>query len=473
MNSHTRQFTLPVLAAVMLALGLLCAQEYAAHLTAHAAVLDDVPREAAAADLPGDGAPSGGAREAAEAGPPDDWAMIWTLLGIFLGGMALNLTPCVYPLIPITVSYFGGRATSEKNGRGRLAVHGLCYMLGLTVTNSALGVTAALTGGLVGAFLQNPFVLVGVSVVLVLLATSLFGWWNLRLPAGLAQAAARSYSGYAGSLFMGLTLGIVAAPCIGPFVLGLLTWVAAVGSPWVGFLVFFILSLGLGTPLFALALFSGQLEKLPRSGEWMVWVRRLMGWVLVGMAVRFVTPVLPDSLGVPAVAAVAFAAAVDLGWRDRTKASFRAFAWIRMATGIAGVALAAVLLASSVLLGPGVAWIPYSEEVVRKAVLDQKPVIIDFSAEWCAPCRQMDEKTFHDPRVVERAARDFVMVRVDLTHSGDPLRDKVVLQYGVRGVPTVLFIGADGRERRELRVAGFIPPEGFLARMAGLSRGRN
>ncbi len=225
------------------------------------------------AGLPVAAAPMGLCETAAEAttpGPLSGWAILWTLLGIFVGGMALNLTPCVYPLLPITVSYFGGKS---GQGQGRLLVHGLFYLTGLALTNSTLGVAAALTGGLMGALLQNPLVLITVAVVLVLLATSLFGFWELRLPGRLTQAASRSYAGYFGSLFMGLTLGVVAAPCIGPFVLGLLTWVASLGAPWLGFLVFFTLSLGLGLPLFILAMFSGSLEKLPRSGEWMLWVR--------------------------------------------------------------------------------------------------------------------------------------------------------------------------------------------------------
>ena len=262
------------------------------------------------------------------------WALVWTMLGIFLGGMALNLTPCVYPIIPITVSYFGGKS---GQGQGRLLVHGLLYLAGLAVTNSALGVAAALTGGLMGSLLQNPLVLVTVAAILVLFATSLFGFWELRLPGSLTQAASKSYAGYFGSLFMGLTLGVVAAPCIGPFVLGLLTWVASMGSPLLGFLVFFTLSLGLGLPLFFLAMFSGSLEKLPRSGEWMLWVRKLMGWVLVGMAAYFIRPLLPESVGVLLLAAVALAAAVHLGWLDRTTAAFRSFQWLKTGAALAGV----------------------------------------------------------------------------------------------------------------------------------------
>ena len=187
--------------------------------------------------------------------------MLWTLLGVFAGGLALNLTPCVYPLIPITVSYFGGRA---GQGRGKLAVHGLLYLGGLSVTNSVLGVVAALTGSLMGSALQNPIVLVVVAGVLVLFATSLFGFWELQLPQSLTSAASKSYAGYFGTLFMGLTLGVVAAPCLGPFVLGLLTWVASMGSPWLGFLIFFTLSLGLGVPLFVPGHVLRQPGKAPR-----------------------------------------------------------------------------------------------------------------------------------------------------------------------------------------------------------------
>jgi thiol:disulfide interchange protein DsbD len=171
-------------------------------------------------------------------------------------------------------------------------------------------------------------VLAGVAVVLLIFASSHVGFWELRIPGSLTQAASKSYAGYFGTLFMGLTLGIIAAPCIGPFVLGLLTWVASIGQAWFGFIVFFSLSIGLGLPLFFLALFSGKLEKLPRSGEWMIWVRKLMGWVLVGMAVYFVRPLLPEMVGVILYSVIAVSAGAHLAWIDKSKASFAAF-WRR------------------------------------------------------------------------------------------------------------------------------------------------
>jgi thiol:disulfide interchange protein DsbD len=394
--------------------------------------------------------------------------MIWTLLGVFAGGAALNLTPCVYPLIPITVSYFGGHS---GKGKGKLIGHGLLYIGGLSITNSVLGVVAALTGGLMGAALQNPVVLGAVAAILLFFATSLFGFWQLRLPSRLTQAATTTYFGYFGTIFMGLTLGVVAAPCIGPFVLGLLTWVASMGSPYLGFLIFFTLSLGLGLPLFFLAVFSGQIEKLPRSGEWMLWVEKLMGWVLVGMAAYFIRPILPKTPGTFVLAAAALAAALHLGWIAKTQTSFRLFEWFKSATLVAGLVMATLLIGGWVIRGPGVTWRPYSGESLSEARGTEKPVIIDFTADWCAPCRELDEVTFHDPEIVKQAKRDFVMIKVDLTRKGNPVHEKLLRQYEVKGVPTVVFLDREGRERKDLRLVDFLPPDQFLIRMAEVKKG--
>ncbi len=393
------------------------------------------------------------------------WALVWSLAGIFVGGLALNLTPCVYPLIPITVSYFGGRSSS---GKGAIFKHGICYILGLALTNSLLGVVAALTGTLIGALLQSPLVLISIAAVLVGFAASLFGAWEIRLPFWLSRAASKSYSGLFGSFFMGVSLGVVAAPCIGPFVLGLLTWVAALGDPLTGFAVFFVLSLGLGTPLFFLALFSGQLAKLPAAGEWMLWVRRLFGWILVGMAAYFVGPVLPFGIQPYLLAAILVAAGLHLGWLDKSAAAFRAFPWLKVILGTACLALATFMAVNQMLRGPSVLWHPYSEQLLEDAAIRDKPVIIDFYADWCAPCREMDRITFHHPDIVRLSENEFILVKVDLTQSDNPSIDQLLERLDIKGVPTIVYLDRTGQERRDLRQVDYVTPEDFLNQMVEL-----
>ena len=394
--------------------------------------------------------------------------LLLTLVGVFFGGLALNLTPCVYPLIPITVSYFGGRGTDKA---GLLAVHSLLFLLGLAVTNSTLGVVAALTGGLLGSVLQHPAVLIAIATILVGLALSFFGLWELRLPGFLTQAASRSYGGYGGSLFMGLTLGVVAAPCIGPFLIGLLTYVASTGNPYLGFMLFFTLSLGLGIPLATLAFFSGKLDRLPRSGEWMIWVRKLLGWVLVAMAAYFIKPLFSSHLaGIILLSAVILAAGVHLGFIDRTTGTFRVFGLMKKGVGIGAFALAAYMVTPLLTTGPGVAWQPYSEQVLENAAMMGKPVIIDFYADWCAPCLELEQITFHDSEVVKQAEANFVMIKIDLTRKGDPINEHLLRLYDVRGVPTVVFLDRNGREHPELRLVRYMPPAEFLERMVEITK---
>jgi thiol:disulfide interchange protein DsbD len=197
----------------------------------------------------------------------------------------------------------------------------------------------------------------------------------------------------------------------------------------------------------------------------MVWVRRLMGWVLTGMAVHFVRPIFPPDVGLGLLAAVALAAGIDLGWRSRVEGGGRFFSWLRHAIGILGVLIAVVLVGGRVRQGPGMPWHSYTEDLLAGARRDGRPVIIDFSAAWCTPCRRLEDETFHDRRVVALATERFVAVKVDLTSSGDPTNERLLHDFAIKGVPTIVFLGADGKERPALRLVDYLPAEGFLARM--------
>ncbi|RLB42345.1 MAG: cytochrome C biogenesis protein [Deltaproteobacteria bacterium] len=388
---------------------------------------------------------------------------LWlTLLGLFFGGLALNLTPCIYPLIPITVSFFGARSQKLK---GKRFIHGALYMAGLSITNSTLGVSAALTGGMLGAALQNPIVLIVVSVIILAMGLSFFGLWEIRLPGGIVNLASRGFGGFFGSFFMGLTLGVVAAPCLGPFVLGLLTYVGQKGDAFIGFLYFFVLSIGLGLPLCFLAIFSGAVDRLPMSGNWLVWIKKCFGWVLVAMAVFMIRPLIPiQFLKTLAIPAVLMAAAIHVGFLDRTSANSRHFRFVKTLLGAVVLATALVTAYASWHAEEGIKWIPYRQGLLQEAKAERKPVIIDFYADWCGPCREMDKTTFRDQRVKALIGK-FFPIRVDLTKQS-PETKKLVQRFNVRGVPTVVFLRPDGTEVSSLRIQAYAPPYTFASKMA-------
>ena len=371
------------------------------------------------------------------------WGWPLTFLWVALVGVALNLTPCVYPLISVTVAFFGGRTGAEGAQAVRRA---LLYVLGICLTFSILGVTAALTGSLFGSALQRPAVLAAIALVLVGLAGSNFGFYQLRVPSPVMQRLGRLGEGDLGAFFMGLTMGVVAAPCIGPAVLALLLFVGAQQSVALGFALFFVLGLGLGAPYLALAALAGRLRVLPRAGAWLEWVERIFGFLLLGLALYFVAPLLPDAWVRVTTVLLLVAAGVVLGFLG--PATPPVMRWPRRAAGIALVAFALAGLLGAETESP-IAWVPFSDEALARG----RPVLIDFEAAWCLPCREMDRTTFRDPAVV-RAAADFVMVKVDVT-TEDERSNSLTGRFGVAGVPTLVLLGPDGRERgRFARLVG-------------------
>jgi thioredoxin:protein disulfide reductase len=399
-----------------------------------------------------------------------------TFILVFLGGLALNLTPCVYPMIPITITYFGGQA---KGKRENLIAHSILYVVGMAITYSILGVVAAMTGGFLGSILQLKPVLAAIAFVMVLLALSMFDVYELRMPAFLNRLAGSSQSGFIGTLLMGLTVGIVAAPCIGPFVLGLLTYVGNRGSVLLGFLLFFTFALGLGVPFLLLGIFSGSLHQLPRSGAWMVWVRKAFGFILLAMAVYFARNLLPGSLTyLLTLALLLLLAGIYLAWIDPVPDSGRIFVFVRNIVGILFFIAALYAVATGVqselekmgssaaknVAAGSIQWTAYSQEKLDQALLDKKPMFLDFYADWCMPCKELDEKTFSDPDVVRRSSR-FVMFKIDLTTSNDVQANALKKHYLVRGVPTLVFLSPDGREIQELRGTGFESKDAFLNKL--------
>jgi len=379
------------------------------------------------------------------------------IVSVFVAGLALNLTPCVYPLIPITVGFFSQQSRDRVGGTFGLA---LAYVLGMSVTYSVLGVTAALTGKLFGAALQSPWVIGLIVAVLLALAASMFGLWELRVPAW-AMRAAGGRSGSVGALLMGLMVGFVAAPCIGPFVLGLLTFVGQRGDPVLGFVLFFTLAMGLGLPYLVLGTFTGAVNKLPASGAWMIGIRKVFGSLLVALAVYFARPFLPGDAGDVAMAAVLILGGLYLLVVDRTGHEQPAIDRFMRVVSLALVVVGVLHMPrSGAVEQEHLEWLAFDADKAAAAIESGAPVIIDFYADWCAPCRELDEKTFADPRVAEKLGV-FHRFKVDQTRS-NPIGDEAALEFEVMGMPTVIvFRGGE----ESFRITGFEPPEVFLGRL--------
>ncbi|HZC46002.1 MAG TPA: cytochrome c biogenesis protein CcdA [Candidatus Acidoferrum sp.] len=379
----------------------------------------------------------------------------WILgfLAVFLGGLALNLTPCVYPLIGVTIAYFG----NQGGGPRRVMYLAIVFVLGIALMFSAVGVAVAMSGGLFGAALQNPFVLVALSMMLLTLAASSFGLFVLQPPQWMLQRAGTAHPGYAGALLMGLGMGVVAAPCIGPIVLGLLLMVERSGSPLFGFALFFTLALGLGVPYIGLAMAAGHIRRLPRSGEWLTWVEHLFGFVLVGLALYFLDPVIPNNLMTRFIPYYSVAVGIYLGFVSPEGRSWRPFLVIRSALGI--VAVAALIFMLYPRQAPEkLRFEPFNSDLLASATEARKPVLIDFSADWCIPCREMDHSTFIDPSVVSEAKR-FVRMRANLT-AQDKKTEALTSKYEIQGVPTTMLIDSSGKVQQ--RKVGYIGPQEML-----------
>jgi thiol:disulfide interchange protein DsbD len=370
------------------------------------------------------------------------------LLLLFLGGLALNLTPCVLPMVPITTGFF---AMQSDGNRSRRFLLSLAYVAGLVLMYATLGLVAAVSGALFGAWLQSTAVLIGLAVLMLILASSMFGVWEMTVPQFISRRSG-GRAGYVGAAVMGLFVGIVAAPCVGPMVAALFFLVASIGKPLIGFVMFATLGFGLGFPYLV------ALSFLPKPGEWMVQFKRALGFILIAEAFYFLRPVIGDTWYHYGVAASLLVGAVFLllvrsGGARAVRLIFAALLFVF-----------GVWFAIPKKDGAKVAWQKYAPSIITAAAPAKKPVIIDFYADWCLPCKELDQKTFNDDGVAKELDR-YVRIKADLTNADDPEVQKLTKDYAIAGVPTIVLIDSTGKEATSQRLTGFEEPKQFLGRL--------
>lgn len=384
-----------------------------------------------------------------------------SLLLVFLGGLALNLTPCVYPLIPITIGYFGGQSEGRT---GKLFMLGLLYVLGMALTYSIVGVITALSGAVFGSLLQNPVVIIVIVLIFITLSFSMFGAYEFKLPDSWVAKAGGAKSGVVGAFFMGLTMGIVAAPCIGPFVLGLVTYVGAKGDPVFGFWMFFTLAVGLGTPYIFLALFSGKIKDLPRAGFWMEGVKHIFGFILLGMAIYFINPLLPKSVSALTLPIYALFAAGYLIIFDKMGNNVKGFRYFKYIFSFVIIVISLYMLYPREQKSPE--WEQFTLEQFEESRISNNKMIIDFYADWCIPCKELDALTFSNANVIAES-RGFDTYKVDMTKSLSEETEKIRNEFNIIGMPTILIFNSEGEEVE--RITGFVNAEEFLEIISGIN----
>ena len=377
-----------------------------------------------------------------------------SLIFVFIGGLALNLTPCVYPLIPITIGYFGGQSEGRTS---RLFLLGILYVLGMSLTYSVIGVVTSLSGAIFGTLMQNMFVIIGIAILFVVLALSQFGVYEFKLPDSWVMKAGGAKGGAFGAFFMGLTMGIVAAPCIGPFVLGLVTYVAAKGDPLYGFLMFFVMALGLGFPYLLLALFSGKIKKLPRAGDWMEGVKHIFGFLLLGMAIYFIGPIIPKEVNKYLLPVFGIIASLYLLLIDKMANNIKMFRIFKIVFSIIVIAVSIYALIPTKKIEPE--WQKFSETKYEQSLMNNERMVVDFYADWCIPCKELDALTFSDSQVLSSLTK-FTTYKVDMTQTVSDETEELRNKFKIIGMPTVLIINARGEEVE--RLTGFVNANEFL-----------
>ncbi|MDO8141225.1 MAG: protein-disulfide reductase DsbD [Candidatus Brocadiales bacterium] len=407
-----------------------------------------------------------------------------SLILIFLAGVGLSFTPCVYPMIPITIAVIGGQATGDQSaGRKPLAAFflSLIYVLGIAIVYSAMGVAAASTGALFGTALQSPWVIGFVVAVFIGLALSMFGVYYLRVPSFISdRMGTGARKGIIGVFVMGLISGIVASPCIGPALASLLVYIASTGNKFMGFWMLFVFAWGLGILLIVLGTFSGAIKALPKSGVWMETVERIFGLLLIGAALYYLRLIISESAFVIIMGLFLIVTAVFSGGFDRLTHESTNFQRARRAFGLIAFIFGAYFLvghliikgfilpplstttpAQSVTTQEKITWIVSEEEGLRQAKREDKAAMIDFYASWCAACMEFEKITYADPEVIKELKK-FVNIKIDCTNTNDPKIKQLWDKYKVVGLPTIVFVGKDGIVLKDKTITGFVNPTEFL-----------
>lgn len=401
------------------------------------------------------------------------------LLLVFLAGVVTSFTPCIFPMIPITLAVLGNHA--ERRTRLQNFLLSLFYVHGIATTYSVLGLVAASSGSVFGASLGNPWIVSGICALFLTMSLSMYGLFDIQVPAFLRNrlGSQKTAPGYGGAYLSGLIAGIVASPCVGPVLVTILAWVATTQSLFYGFVLLFTYAMGLGLIFLVLGAFTELTRRLPRSGPWLEATKFVLGSFMLGAFYYYLGLIIPDRWH-DVLLGIGLLTLGSLGGAFSSMKGATALKKIRkgvtqglLVLGFGYLALGVFnlrpLLQQRMISEGGAAtalttqWRPYSEEALAKAAEENKPVLVDFWAEWCAACHELEQITFVDLRV-RSVMEQFVLLRFDATQDTPELR-RLKAKWKIQGLPTVLLLNPRGVWLNELTLTEFERPERFLKRI--------
>ncbi|RDE77064.1 protein-disulfide reductase DsbD [Haemophilus parainfluenzae] len=404
----------------------------------------------------------------------------YAVFGFFLLGLGLAFTPCVLPMLPLLSAIVIGQ--NQRPNMWRAFALSFVYVQGMALTYTLLGLIVAAIGLPFQVALQHPYVMIGLSIIFVLLALSMFGVFTLQLPSSLQTKLSllsqqQKAGAFGGVFLMGMIAGLVASPCTSAPLSGALLYVAQSGDLFTGAITLYLLALGMGVPLILITLFGNKI--LPKSGMWMETVKKLFGFVMLALPVFLISRILPDEW-TPRL------------WAMLGTAFFIWFAFQMPKNGTGWVFRIFFLVAAMISVKPLQTWVwgesqapstvenkavshvefkkVKSEAELQQALSENNKslVMIDLYADWCVACKEFEKETFSDPSV-QKAFGDMLLLQVDMTKNSEENR-ALMTKYKVLGLPTILFFNRDGKEIEGSRVNGFMPPVEFLQWIEKISK---
>ena len=404
----------------------------------------------------------------------------YAVFGFFLLGLGLAFTPCVLPMLPLLSAIVIGQ--NQRPNMWRAFALSFVYVQGMALTYTLLGLIVAAIGLPFQVALQHPYVMIGLSIIFVLLALSMFGVFTLQLPSSLQTKLSllsqqQKAGAFGGVFLMGMIAGLVASPCTSAPLSGALLYVAQSGDLFTGAITLYLLALGMGVPLILITLFGNKI--LPKSGMWMETVKKLFGFVMLALPVFLISRILPEEW-TPRL------------WAMLGTAFFIWFAFQMPKNGTGWLFRILFLVAAMISVKPLQAWVwgessaqsavenklvshvefkqVKSEAELQQALAENNKslVMLDLYADWCVACKEFEKETFSDPSV-QKAFGDMLLLQVDMTKNSEENR-ALMTKYKVLGLPTILFFNRDGKEIEGSRINGFMPPVEFLQWIEKISK---